>query len=238
MSNQMPSEVQISEREVTPVGRPQGVLEKSKAVISDAWETTKFIWKDPANGLQEALTTLGEARAFRVGNALCALFVLACWIAILKVVSSVMGFVSLLSGGFGGGLGSGFYGTSFSGQLDISGHLRILLGIATPVAGMILILWVIRQLFKGVGNYKHFAFVTGVSLIPVTFFWLLLWLLGNSSIELMVLTGFFCFTTFILLLNTALSSVIQLSSRNALLLVPTLLAANLFITRVIFDILY
>lgn len=234
MPNEMPPEVQISEREVIPVGRSQQVSEQSKAVISDVLSVFKFIWKDPANGLQEALTTLGEARIFKVGSALCALFILAGWIATLKVVNSLMGFIGLLSGG----LGSGFYGTSFSGQLDISGHLRILLGIATPVAGMILILWATKKLFNGIGNYKQFAFATGVSLIPVTFFLLLLWLLGNSSTELMVLTGFFCFTTFILILNTALTSLMHLSSRNSLFLVPTVLVANLFATRVVLDILY
>jgi len=234
MSNEVPPEVQLSEREVIPVGRSQQVSEQSKVVVSDVLSVFKFIWKDPANGLQEALTTLGEARIFKVGSALCALFILAAWIATLKVVNSLMGFIGLLSGG----LGSGFYGTSFSRQLDISGHLRILLGIATPVVGMILILWVTKKLFKGLGNYKQFTFATGVSLIPVTFFLLLLWLLGNSSVELIVLTGFFCFTTFILILNTALTGLMRLSSRNALLLAPTVLVANLFVTRVVFDILY
>jgi hypothetical protein len=233
MSNEMPPEIQTPAGEVARVERSQHILEIWKGAFSDVWITLKLVWKNPANGLQEALATLGDTRAFNAGLILCALFVLACWIAVLKAVNLLGGFASLIGGGFG----SSFYGGSF-GQLDLSAHIRILLSITTPIAGMILVLWIARQIFKGVGNLKQLTLVTGVAVIPITFFMLLLWLLGNSSMEVMSLASLFCCTTFILLLNTALIGVIRLSTRNTILIVPMLLVADLLITKVVFEILY
>jgi hypothetical protein len=229
MSNEMPPEIQTPPGEIQPVERSQQVLETSKAALADVWDILKMVWKDPTNGLQEALTSLGDVRAFKVGLILCTLFVLACWIAVLKVVNLFAIFASFIGGGF--------YGSSYS-QLDLSAHIRILLSIATPLAGLILVLWGINRIFKGKGNLKQLTFIAGVSIVPITFFMLLLWLLGNSSPELVALAGLFCFTTFVLLLNTSLVGVIRLSSRNALLLVPITMTANLFITKVAFEILY
>jgi hypothetical protein len=234
MSNEIPSEIQTPEREVVaPVDHPQRVLESSKSALSDVWCAFKLVWQDPANGFQDALLALGDARAFRTGMILCITFILAGWIVILKAVNLLAGFIGLLAGGFGG-----TFFSSISGQLDISDHLCILLSLSAPVVGLAVILWGIKNLFKGVGTFKHFTFVTGVALIPITFFLLLLWLLGNNSVELITLTALFCFTAFILLLNASLMSVMRLSSRNALLLVPVLLVADLFVARVAFEILY
>lgn len=229
MSNEMPPEIQTPEGKIAPVERPQQVLENGKAAFSDVWDVLKIVWKNPSSGLQEALTSLGDVRAFKVGLILFMLFVLACWIAVLKVVNLFAIFASFIGGGF--------YGSSY-GQLDLSAHIRILLSIATPLAGLIIVLWGISQIFKGKGNLKQLTFVAGVSIVPIIFFMLLLWLLGNSSPELVALAGLFCFTTFVLLLNTSLVGVIRLSPCNALLLVPITMTANLFITKVAFEILY
>jgi hypothetical protein len=130
------------------------------------------------------------------------------------------------------------FGRGFVGQLDFSTHLLIILSAAIPVIVMIAVLWGIKKIFKGAGNYQQFTFVTGVSLAPMTFFLFLVWLLGANATNLTSLVGFFCFTTFILFLNTALIGVMRLSARNALLLVPITLVVDLFITKVIFEIIY
>jgi hypothetical protein len=96
----------------------------------------------------------------------------------------------------------------------------------------------IKKLFKGAGNYQQFTMMTGVALTPITLFLFLLWLLGNSSTELVSLVGLFSLTTFIVLLYTGLFSALRLSSRNALLLVPTLLVADLILMKVMFEVLY
>jgi hypothetical protein len=206
----------------------QPVVEQSKEAALDTWTVFQLIWKDPVDGLQTALATLGDSRAFNTGIALCIVFILTFWIAVLKIIDFLMALLTL----------GNIFGTQLSRELGFSEHLRIILGAAIPVVGMIAVLWGIRQIFKGAGNYKQFTFVTGLTLAPVTFFLILLWLLGTNAGELMALVSIFCFSTVILFLNTALIGILRLSSRNALLLVPTLLVADFFITRVGFDILF
>jgi hypothetical protein len=226
MSDAMPPENPTpSESETTRVASSNQFIEISKTAVLDTWGVFKLIWKDPANGFQDALATLGDDRAFNTGIALSILFVLACWIAILKVAAFVLAF-------------AGAFGSDFSGQFDISIHLRIILSATIPVLGAIAVFWGIKKIFKGTGNYKQFTFITGVALAPITLFLLLLWLFGVGATDLITLLSLFCFTTFILLLNAALIGVLRLSSRNALLLVPLLLVADTFITRVAFEILY
>ncbi|WP_404790790.1 hypothetical protein [Altericista sp. CCNU0014] len=171
------------------------------------------------------MTALGDARAYSVGIVLCCFFILTCWIAVQKVFSLLAGFFGLWSFGFTGG---------YRGELGVADHFRILLSAAIPVLGIIGILWGVKKLFKGAGNYKQFTLIVGVALTPITFFLFLLWLLGNSSAEFVSLVGFFCITTFILFLHTSLFGIMHLSSRNAFLLVPTLLVANVFFMTVIF----
>ncbi|MBW4614753.1 MAG: hypothetical protein KME21_16045 [Desmonostoc vinosum HA7617-LM4] len=223
ISNHSPSQAKPTE-----ISQPVVVVEASKEAALDIWSVFKLIWKDPANGLQAALTTLGDNRAFNAGIILCVLFMLAFWMAVLKVVESI---AALLTFG-------NLFGRGFNGQLGFSEHIRILIGAAIPVLSMIAVLWCIRQIFRAAGNYKQFTFVTGFSIAPLTLFLLLLWLLGINAGEITVLLYIFCFTTLILFLNTALIGVLRLSSRNALLLVPVLLIADYFITRVGFEILY
>lgn len=206
----------------------QPVVEASKEAAFDVWSVFQLIWQDPANGLQTAITSLGDSRAFNAGIALCVLFILAFWMAALKVIASLTAWLSFVN----------LLGTSFNQQLSIFEHIRILISASIPVLGMIAVLWCIRQIFKGAGNYKQFIFVTGFSLAPITLFLLLLCLLGTSGGELIFLVSIFCWTTVVLFLNTALIGVLRLSSRNALLLVPILFVSDFFITRIGFDILY
>ncbi|WP_165790206.1 hypothetical protein [Cuspidothrix issatschenkoi] len=207
---------------------PQLVVETSKNAVLDVWSALKLIWNDPNNGLQTAINSLGDSRIFYAGIALCILFVLAAWMAVLKTIESLAPLFS-----FGG-----LFGASYSTQLSFSEQLRVILAATIPVLGMIAVLWITRKIFKGSGNYQQFTFVTGCCFAPITFFLFMLWLLGSSATELMALISVFCWTTFVLFLNTALIGVLGLSSRNALLLVPIVLVADFFITRVGLDILY
>jgi hypothetical protein len=236
MSNEIPTEVHASQ-ENTEVGSHSGAIvpqqgqgmQTIKLAMTDVFRVLKFVWDDPAQGLQEASAKLGDARVFYAGSLLCLAFVLVCWIGVQKVFGLLSGFLGLwsfgLSSGYGGGLG-------------IAEHFRILLSAAIPVVGLVGSLWGIKKLFKGAGNYQQFTMMTGVALTPITFFLFLLWLLGNSSTELVSLVGFFSLTTFIVLLYTGLFIVLRLSSRNALLLVPTLLVADLILMKVVFGVLY
>jgi hypothetical protein len=79
MSNFIPPEENTSSagETVQEASSPQ-VVETSKVAAADLLSVLKLVWKDPANGLQEALITLGDTRAFNAGIAFCSLFVLTC----------------------------------------------------------------------------------------------------------------------------------------------------------------
>lgn len=207
---------------------PQLVVETGKNAVLDVWSALKLIWNDPNNGLETAINSLGDSRIFYAGIALCILFILAVWMAVLKTIESLAPLFSL----------GGLLGNSYNTNLSFSEQLRVILAATIPVLGMIAVLWITRKIFKGSGNYRQFTFVTGFCFAPITFFLFMLWLLGNNAAELMALISVFCWTTFVLFLNTALIGVLGLSSRNSLLLVPIVLVADFFITRVGIDILY
>lgn len=88
----LPEENNSSEGETVQEASSPQVVETSKVAVADLLSVLKLVWQDPANGLQEALITLGDARAFNAGIALCALFVFACWLGILKAID----FLSIL----------------------------------------------------------------------------------------------------------------------------------------------
>jgi hypothetical protein len=236
MSNEIPTEVPAAQ-ENTAGGSHSGAIvpqqsqgmQTIKLAMTDVLRVLKFVWDNPAQGFQDAAARLGDIRVFHAGILLCLAFVLVCWIGMQKVfglLSSFLGIWSFgLSSGYGGGLG-------------IADHFRILLSAGIPVLGLIGILWGIKKLFKGAGSYQQFTMMTGVALTPITFFLFLLWLLGNSSTELISVVGFFSLTTFIVLLYTGLFNLLRLSSRNSILLVPTLLVADLILMKVMFEILY
>jgi hypothetical protein len=236
MSNEIPTEVHPpqenggvgSHSEAIVPQQSQGV-QTIKLAMADVFRVLKFVWVDPAQGLQEAASRLGDTRVYYAGILLCLAFVLVCWIGVQKVFGLLSGLLGLWSFGLNSGYGGG---------LGIADHFRILLSAAIPVLGLIGILWGIKKLFKGAGNYQQFTMMAGVALTPITLFLFLLWLLGNSSTELVSLIGFFSLTTFIMLLYTGLFNLLRLSSRNSMLLVPTLLIADLILMKVVFEVLY
>ena len=218
----------IDDRETIEEDRSQKFLKTSKVAALDTWSVLRLLWNDPANGLQEALITLGDGRAFNAGIALCVAYVLAYWVVVTKAIGFLRNFSNIFGSTF----------NNYGDKLNFSEHFRILLGAGIPVAGMIVVLLGIKQIIGAKGNYKQFTFITGVSLTPLTAFLLLLWFSGNGDTDIITLVGFFCFTTFILFLNTSLVGILRLSPRNALLFVPIIIVLDVFISRVAFKILY
>jgi hypothetical protein len=236
MSNEIPTEVPapqdlegIGARSGASVPQQAQALQNIKLAMADVFRVLKFVWDEPSQGFQNAAARLGDTRSFYAGIVLCLAFVLVCWIGVQKVFGLLSGFLGFwsfgLSSGYGGGLG-------------VTEHFRILISAAIPVLGMIGILWGIKKLFKGAGNYQQFTLMTGVVLTPITVFLFLLWLLGSSSAELVSLVGLFSLTIFVLLIYAGLFGLLRLSSRNALLLVPILLVVDLILMKLMLEILY
>jgi hypothetical protein len=210
----------------------QQVMAASKEAVSDTLTIFQSIQQDPANGLQSALNKLGDDRALNAGIILCVLFVLSCWATTIKAIATIATFLVTFGRIFSGS------SSSPSINLGLSEHIRIVISSAVPAIGIILVLWAIQKFFKGAGNYKQFTFATGICLFPITVLLSILWLLGFSSGEFVLLLTIFCFSTLILLLNSTLIGVVQLSTRNAFLLVPIVLVIDTFIIRIVSAILY
>jgi hypothetical protein len=209
----------------------QQVIEKGKVAVADTLTAFQSIQADPANGLQSALMNLGDDRALNAGIVLCLLFVLAGWAALVKILSLIIGIFS--------GFGRIFSGGSIDSYnaIGTSEHIKILILSAVPAIGIVLILWAIQQFFKGAGNYKQYIFATGVCLFPITLLLFVLWVFGFNSGDLILLLTIFCFSTLVLLLNSTLTGILQLSSRKSLFLVPIVLVVDTFIIRTIASIL-
>jgi hypothetical protein len=210
----------------------QQVMEASKEAVSDTLTVFQSIQQDPANGLQSALNKLGDDRALNAGIILCVLFVLSCWAATVKAITVIATLFGAFSHIFSGG------SSSPTINFGLSEHIRILVSSAVPALGIVLVLLAIQKFFKGAGNYKQFTFATGICLFPITLLLFILWLLGFSSGEFVLLLTIFCFSTLILLLNSTMIGVLQLSARNAFLLVPIVLVVDTFIIRIVSSILY
>jgi hypothetical protein len=196
---------------------------KGKGTVTDILSIFQELQKDPANGLQVALQALGDNRALNAGIALSALYLIACWAAFIKAASFTQSFVPSVSGGFNGN----------SLKIGFFDHVKIIFLSSLPLLGIIFILWAIKQIFRSKGKIKQFVFATGVSIAPITLLLFLIWLLGFTNFDFLALLSVFCSTTYILLLNTTLISILKLSSRNALFLVPIVLVTNTFVIRVL-----
>jgi hypothetical protein len=206
--------------------KPNAVVDASKGAVTDTISVFTTLQKDPANGLQAALESLGDNRALNAGIMLCAVYAISSWAVITKGGSFFLGFLnSLGSSGFGGF------------QIEFFDHVKIILTSAAPAVGIIFILWAIQQIFKGKGNIKQFTFAAGVCITPLTVLFFATWLIGFNNFDVLGLLFVFCYTTLILLLNTTLIGVLRLSARNALLLVPIILVSDTFIVRVLASII-
>lgn len=117
------------------------VVESGKVAMADAASVLKRLQKDPTQGLQAALTSLGDDRAFNVGILLCCAFVLTSWWAIWRVSNAIFGFLTFSLNRFASG-------PDFTPELGITDHLKIILLSALPVVIMSGVLAAIQKSSK------------------------------------------------------------------------------------------
>ena len=209
--------------QVQPNSSTNQALETGKVTMTDAMTALKQLHQDPNQGIAGALEALGESRAFNVGLALCILFPVMGWSAIVRGLGLFRNFLG------------GWTGLLF--ELDVTAHLKGLIASGVPVMALILGLMAIRSLFKAKGTPKQFTFIAGICLLPLSLNFFLLWLFGVKGLELSGLLGIFSFSSLVLLLNSSLVGVMGLSAQKSLWLVPTLLVAIVFMTQVMVEIL-
>ncbi|WP_299405877.1 Yip1 family protein [Acaryochloris sp. IP29b_bin.148] len=209
-----------------PTANP--MVESGKTAVADAASVLKRLQKDPTQGLQAALTSLGDDRALNVGLLLCSAFVLTSWWAIWRVSNAILGFLTFSFSSFGSG-------TDFSPGLGITDHLKIIVLSALPVVIMSGVFIAIQKIFKGQINVKQMVFVTAVSILPFTIFQLIVTLFGAGNFEFLMIILVIAFTTTVLVMNTALIDILGFTVRTAMILVPVILLVVFYIQKILLE---
>ncbi|WP_299485980.1 Yip1 family protein [Acaryochloris sp. IP29b_bin.137] len=203
-------------------------IESGKAAMSDAASVVKRLQKDPTQGLQAALDSLGDQRAFNVGLLLGGLFVFFSWGAAWRVSNDIFRFFTFSLSRFS-------TGSDFRPQLGVADHLKIIIVSALPFLAAVGVLIAIQKLFKSRGNSKQMVFIAGICFLPVAILQLLIMVFGAGNIEFLLILILVVFTTTVLLINTALIDVLKLSSRTAMILVPAILLVIFYVQKLLLE---
>ena len=175
-----------------------------------AVSAVKTLLGDPMGGQGKALAMLGDAKALSAGLVFNALFC---------VSALVCGYSTYLSP-----LGSSV------GPVD---YVTLFLVALTPPAALWAGFVVVGKVFGGKASRNACAFAAGVALLPMAIILLCILILGPGNIEVIAVMGLFGLTITVLLLNSALLDVLKLSTRQAVLLTPTLILVTGYIAKTI-----
>ncbi|MFH0825549.1 MAG: hypothetical protein V2B18_22570 [Pseudomonadota bacterium] len=189
----------------------QRAYEAAREAGGSALSALKILATDPMGGQGWAIELLGEIRALSAGIVFITVFVVST-VLLLRTIPSAR-------------LGSEVY------------IKTVLIALVPAVA-----LWVgfmaISILFTTGTSFYKCGFSTGVALVPTAFTFLALFILGTGNIEMVALMAFFGMSITLLLLNSAMLDVLKLSTRQAVLLTPTLILMAAYAAKVIYASLF
>jgi len=179
----------------------------AKEATGSAISAIKILVTDPMGGQGKALELLGEIQALSAGIVFVVAFVFSA-VLLLKAIP--------------------FFPSSF----EI--HVKMAITALVPAVGLWAGFMAIGKLFKTNTSLNKCVFSTGVALVPTAFTFLALVVLGLGNLETVALVGFFGMSITLLLLNSAMLDVLNLSTQQAVLLTPTLILVSAYITKVIY----
>jgi len=197
-------------------------LETSKEAVGDAVLALKKLLQDPATGQANVVETLGDSRCFKAGIALCLCFVVCAWIGTIRTLGPMMELLKFAR-----------TDDPFA-SLGVADHVKVILASAVPVAATVICLMLIKKLMDAAGNVKQFTFSTGVAFFPFAIILLLSLVLGAVNAKITAYLVLFGATTTVLMLNATLTTVMKVSARAALLLVPVVMVIAVFISRMLY----
>jgi Yip1 domain len=197
----------------------QKALGSAKEATTNAVKAIKTVLTDPMGGQKKALEQLGETKALSAGIFFMVIFSLAAFL---------VGFSSLKAT---------LLMADTEASVGFVNTAKLLLAALIPAVALWAGFLAIQKIFKGQGTFNGNIFLTGICLLPMTIAFLACWILGSKNLELVALFGFFGFSITVLLINSAILSVLKLSTRKAVLLTPTLLVLSAYLTKVVYGIL-
>lgn len=186
-------------------------LDRAKQATGEAMAAAKELITDPMGGQGRAAAALGDAKCLQAGLVFVAAF------AFLTYIASIFSFRAA----YGDAAGFGF-------------HIKAMMfTVVFP-----LLLWGgLVSLAKGFGTpatWQKCLLSAGVSCLPLCGFLLVGTLLGPQNFEPVFVVFLFAFCLHVLLLNSGLLHVLELSTRKAVLLTPTLIIAVGYLASLLF----
>lgn len=182
----------------------------TKEATVHAVSAVKTLLGDPMGGQGKALAMLGDAKALSAGLVFSALF---CASAV------ILGYFAYLA--------------PQGSRVGLIDYLTLFLVALTLPAALWASFVVVGKVFGGKASRNACAFAAGVALLPMVVILLVLSILGPGNIEVLAVTGLFGMTLTVLLLNSALLDVLKLSTRQAVLLTPTLILVTGYTAKMI-----
>ena len=203
-------------------------LNETKAASAHAWEVVKTLFADPINGQGQAFEALGGPKAKRAGLAILVVFAISNYLLCSTLISGVQNFVALFLG-FPGGL---------SGSGGLKFDMKLILFCIIPAAAIYLSYLLISVTMSS-RRKDHAAclYAAGITVLPLTAWFLVVWIFGLSSPFLIVLVSLFCLSTTFIFIASVLRDIYTLNSRKTLLLTPAVIIVSAYASMFMYDVL-
>lgn len=224
--NQQPATNQPSSGQATQLGSI--ALNESKAAAAHAWEAVKRLFADPINGQGQAFESLGSPKAKRAGLAMLVVFALSSYLLFSSLISGVQNFVALFLGLPGGLSGSGGF------RFDMKLILFCIIPAAAIYLGYLLISITMSSRRK---DHAACLYSAGITALPLTVWFLVVWIFGLSSPFLFVLLSLLCLSTTFIFIASLLRDIYTLNSRKTLLLTPAVIIVSTYASMFMYDVL-
>ena len=142
--------------------------------------------------------------------------------------SSIVSNIQKLLGGLGG----------LSGELGSKFNMKLVLFCVVP-ASAIYLSYLLISLTMSARKKDHAAclFAAGITALPLSMWFLVIWLFGLSSSYLIIMVSLFCLSTTFIYISSNLRDIFLLNSRKNLLLTPAVIVLSTYASLFMYDVL-
>jgi hypothetical protein len=204
---------------------------ESKAAAAHAWDAVKSILADPIRGQGQAFEMLGGPKALRAGLVMLIAFAFSNYLFCSSIVSNIQKLLGAFMGLLGG-LGG------LSGELGSKFNMKLVLFCVVP-ASAIYLSYLLISLTMSARKKDHAAclFAAGITALPLSMWFLVIWLFGLSSSYLIIMVSLFCLSTTFIFISSNLRDIFLLNSRKNLLLTPAVIVLSTYASLFMYDVL-
>jgi hypothetical protein len=204
---------------------------ESKAAAGHAWDAVRSILADPIRGQGQAFEMLGGPKAFRAGLVMLVAFAFSNYLFCSSIVSNIQKLLASFMGLLGG-LGG------LSSELGSKFNMKLVLFCVVP-ASAVYLSYLLISLTMSARKKDHSAclYAAGVTALPLSIWFLVVWLFGLNSSYLIIMVSLFCLSTTFIFISSILRDIFLLSSRKNLLLTPAVIVLTTYASLLMYDLL-